>query len=97
MCLSDSGVYQVSVEAEEKHAANSTSIAAKLVRKTRFDGVASRGSAGDATTQYSADGFAMKVNGTAVNLSESCFLRICHCAVLPSHGSRVSCLANAAE
>jgi len=32
----------------------------------RLDGVASRGPASDVTARYSADGFAVKVNGTAV-------------------------------
>jgi hypothetical protein len=41
-------------------------IAAKSVQKMRLDGVASRGPASDVTARYSADGFAVKVNGTAV-------------------------------
>ena len=66
MCIFDPGIHQVPIEVEEKHAADSAAIAAKPVRKTRLDGAASRGSAGDAAAKYSADGFAVKVNGTAV-------------------------------
>ena len=66
VCLSDSGIHQIPVEADEKHAADIAAIAAKSVRKTRLNGFASRGSSADAADQYSADGFAVKVNGTAV-------------------------------
>lgn len=36
------GIYQVPVEAEQKHAANLTSTAAQSVRKTGSDGLAAR-------------------------------------------------------
>ena len=66
VCIFDPGIHQVPIEVEEKHAADSATIAAKPVRKTRLDGAASRGSSGDAAAKFSADGFAVKVNGTAV-------------------------------
>ena len=66
VCLSDPRIHQVPVEVEEKHATDFAAIAAKFVRKTRLDGIAARRSTGDVMAQYSADSFAVKVNGTAV-------------------------------
>ena len=42
VCLSTAGIHQVPVEAEQKHAANSSFIAAQFVRETGPDGLASR-------------------------------------------------------
>ena len=43
VCLSDPCIHQVPVEVEEKHATDSTAIAAKFVQKTRLDDVAAGG------------------------------------------------------
>lgn len=72
VCLSDSGIHQISVEAEEKYATDSAAIAAKPVRKTGLDGVASRGPTSHATDQYSANSFVVKVNGTVV----TCYIKM---------------------
>ena len=66
MRLPDAGLYQVSVEVKEKHAANPSLVAAQSIRKTGPDGLATRRSPAQSSTQHQSNGFAVKVNRTAV-------------------------------
>ena len=64
--VSASGISQVSINTDEKHATNLTFIATQLVRKKGYDDSATRGPVFRYTGRPKSNDYAVKVNGTAV-------------------------------